>query len=264
MNFVSCADLAESIPNGSKIAIFKESSVPVKLGLELIKKKKNRLHIVTVPTGGFLIDLLIGNGCVETIETSGVSLGEYGPAPRFTDALLKRQIKILDSTCPAIYAGLQAAQSGNPFAVIRGLIGSDILKQRRDYKIIKNPFNQQDKIVCVESIKPDFTIFHAEVADQQGNVFYGNRRELELLAHASKKTFVTVERIATNNLLEKKSVASMTLPAFYVSGIAKVPSGARPLELHGLYPPDRSKIREYAKAATTDIGFKNWFSSQFS
>jgi hypothetical protein len=52
-------------------------------------------------------DMLIVAGCVETLETSAVSLGEFGPAPRFTAAVLGKTIRMLDATCPAIYAGVQ-------------------------------------------------------------------------------------------------------------------------------------------------------------
>ena len=80
-------ELAKEIPSGSKIAIFKDSSVPMTLGLNMIKSGITDLEIVTVPTGGLLVDLLIGSGCVTSVETSGVSLGEAGPAPRFTEAI---------------------------------------------------------------------------------------------------------------------------------------------------------------------------------
>ena len=48
----------------------------------------------------------------ETIETSAVSLGEFGPAPRFTAAILGRTIQMKDATCPALHAAMQAAESG--------------------------------------------------------------------------------------------------------------------------------------------------------
>ena len=45
-------ELAKEIPSGSKIAIFKDSSVPMTLGLNMIKSGITDLEIVTVPTGG--------------------------------------------------------------------------------------------------------------------------------------------------------------------------------------------------------------------
>jgi len=41
---------------------------------------------VTLPTSSLQADLLIGADCVAVLETSAVSLGELGSAPRFTAA----------------------------------------------------------------------------------------------------------------------------------------------------------------------------------
>ena len=41
-------------------------------------------------------DMLIGAGCVNEIETAAVTLGEYGQAPRFQDAIENSKIKIKD------------------------------------------------------------------------------------------------------------------------------------------------------------------------
>ena len=49
----------------------------------MIRRGVKNLHLVALPTSSLQADLLIGAGCVETLETSAVSLGEFGPAPRF-------------------------------------------------------------------------------------------------------------------------------------------------------------------------------------
>ena len=60
----------------------------------LIRRGVKRLHLVTLPTSTLQADLLIGAGCIETLETSAVSLGEFGPAPRFTAAILAGTIRM--------------------------------------------------------------------------------------------------------------------------------------------------------------------------
>src|SRR6266581_2059806 len=82
---------------------------------------------LAVPTSSLQADLLIGAGCVETIETSAVSLSEFGPAPRFTAAVTAGTIRVKDATCPALHAAFQAAEKGVPFMPLRGLLGSDVL-----------------------------------------------------------------------------------------------------------------------------------------
>src|SRR6202008_4285792 len=144
------------------------------------------------PTSSLQADLLIGAGCVATLETSAVSLGEFGPAPCFTAALLSGAISIRDATCPALHAQLQATEKGVPFMPLRGLIGSDVLAHRPDWKVIDNPFGNHDPIVLLPALKPDVALFHAPLADRDGNVWIGPQRDLATMAHAAERTVVTV------------------------------------------------------------------------
>src|SRR5256885_11969115 len=70
----------------------------------LIRRGARRLSLVAVPTSGLQADLLIGAGCVASIETAAVGLGEFGPAPRFAAAVRGGEIAVRDTTCPAIHA----------------------------------------------------------------------------------------------------------------------------------------------------------------
>ena len=109
----------------------------------LICRGVKRLHLVTLPTSTLQADLLIGAGCVDTLETSAVSLGEFGPAPRFTAAILAGTIRMMDATCPALHAQFQAAEKGVPFMPLRGLLGSDVLAHRPDWKIDRQSVRQR-------------------------------------------------------------------------------------------------------------------------
>ena len=100
-----------------------------------------------------------------------------------------------DATCPALHAQFQAAEKGVPFMPLRGLLGSDVLAHRPDWKMIDNPFGNDDPIVLLPALKPDVALFHAPMADRAGNVFIGTQRELVTMAHAAAKTVVTVEKI---------------------------------------------------------------------
>src|ERR1051325_4979838 len=58
------------------------------------------LTLIAPPPASRQADLLIGAGCVEAVEAAAVSLGEFGPAPRFTAAITSRAIAMRDSPCP--------------------------------------------------------------------------------------------------------------------------------------------------------------------
>jgi glutaconate CoA-transferase, subunit A len=224
----------------------------------LIRRGLKHLHLVALPTSTLQVDLLIGVGCVETLETSAVSLGEFGPAPRFTAAILAGAIHMRDATCPALHAQFQAAEKGVPFMPLRGLIGSDLMAHRPDWKVIDNPFGNNDPVVLLPALKPDVALFHAPLADRDGNVYIGRERELVTMAHAAVRTIVTVEEVHDTNLLRDPLFAAGTLPCFYIDAVAVEPRGAWPLPLPDRYGIDAAHMSEYARLAATPEGFAQY------
>jgi glutaconate CoA-transferase subunit A len=259
----SLDDALAPIDDGCVLAVPRESSgVPMAATRALIRRGIKRLHLIALPTSTMQADLLIGAGAVETLETSAVSLGEFGLAPRFTQAILKGTIRMRDATCPALHAAFQAAEKGVPFMPLRGLIGSDVLKNRPDWKVIDNPFDDSaegsDPIVLLPAIKPDVALFHAPMADRDGNVWIGRQRELMTMAHAAEKTIVTVEKMFDGNLLADKTLAAGTIPGFYIESVAVAERGCWPLPLPDHYAWDAEHLREYAGLAATEDGFKKY------
>src|SRR3984885_8268234 len=150
---VICSTLQEAIApitDGCLLAVARETSgVAMAATRALIRRGVKRLHLVALPTSTLQADLLIGAGCVETLETSAVSLGEFGPAPRFTAAVQAGKIQMRDATCPALHAQFQAAEKGVPFMPLRGLLDSDVLARRPDWKVLDNLFGKNDPIVLL-------------------------------------------------------------------------------------------------------------------
>jgi glutaconate CoA-transferase subunit A len=262
----SLDDLAARVPDGAKLAVPRDITGPAMAATRaLIRRGVRNLHLVCVPTSGLQADLLIGAGCVATLETSAVTLGEFGPAPRFTAAVKAGSIAILDATCPAIHAGLQAAEKGIPFMPLRGVLGSDLVEHRPDWRVIENPFGGEedgsgegDPILVLPAIRPDVALFHAPRADRFGNVWIGPRRELMTMAHAARETLVTVEEVVEGDLLAEDEAAAGTIPALYVSAIAEAKSGAWPLAFHDAYAADAAELADYVKLARTEAGFAQY------
>jgi glutaconate CoA-transferase, subunit A len=251
----SLDDLVAAVPDGALLAVPKDSSgVAMAATRALVRRAVRNLHLLCVPTGGLHADILIGTGAIAVLETSAVTMGEFGIAPRFTAAIREGTLRMMDATCPAIYAALQAAEKGLPFIPLRGIIGTDILRHRPDWKVIDNPFAQGDKIVALPAIRPDVALFHARSADREGNVFIGKEREVMLMAHAAKNTLVTVEEIVEGNLLDDPARGGAVLPAVYVSRIAVAKRGAWPLALGGIYATDDEAIGRYISLARTPEG----------
>ncbi len=244
------------ITDGCVLAVPREvSGAAMAATRALIRRGVKHLALVALPTSSLQADLLIGAGCVDTIETSAVSLGEFGPAPRFTAAVTSGTIHVKDATCPALHAAFQAAEKGVPFMPLRGLIGSDLLAHRPDWKVVDNPFGNNDPIVLLPALRPDVALFHAPLADREGNIWIGRDRELATMAHAAVKTVVTVEKLHDGNLFDDPVLAAGALGGFYVEAVAVAPKGAWPLALADHYPADGAHIAEYARLAATAEGF---------
>jgi glutaconate CoA-transferase subunit A len=259
---VALEALAARIQPGQSLAIpVDNAGVSMAATAALLESGIGGLHLVCVPTSGMQADLLIGAGAVASLETSAISLGEAGGAPRFGAAVREGAFALTDSTCPAILAGLLAAQKGVPFMPIAGIVGSDLLAVRPDWKVIDSPVGEPGKVVVVPAITPEFALFHAPEADRAGNIRIGRRRELAAMAYAARRTLVTVERIVDRDLLETEDSAAGVLPSLYVEAVAIAERGAWPLPLWDEYDGDVAEIARYAAMARSEAGFRAYLSA---
>lgn len=263
VDHMSVEEIAEAVPNGALMGVPADySGVPMAVTRALIERGASGLHLYCLPLTTMQGDMLIGAGCVAGVEAAAVTMGEYGLAPCFSRAIEGGTIAMRDSTCPALHTQLQAVEKGVPFIPLRGLIGSDIEAHRADWRTIPNPFsNDEDPIVLLPARPLDVTVFHAPYADRMGNVFIGRQRELATLTHASRETYVTVEKIVDCDLFESEATAAGALPAFYINGLAEAPNGAWPVGLTDVYPPDGEAMRDYVRAARTEAGFADYLAT---
>ena len=245
-------DLAAAVPDGALLALPPDYSlVAMEVVRALIRRRAKGLRLLGVPILGMSADLLIGAGCVVEVETSAVSLGEAGLAPRFTEAVERNQIRVRDATCPAVHAGLQASEKGVSFMPVPGIGGSDLVKERKDWV-------RQGEVVLVPAIRPDVALFHARWADEAGNVWIGRRRELATAAHAAKTCLVSFEERRAGDMLEDEILAPGVVSSIYVTATAHAPRGAWPLAMPGIYGVDDTHVSQYAKAARTREGFQRY------
>lgn len=260
---VGLDELIGHIRDGMKLAIPHDfngmySGAALSATRALIRRGVKKLHIVGIPAGGFQADLLIGAGCVATLEAGSVFMSEYGMPPRFMQAFKDGTLNMRDATCPAIHAALQAGEKRIPFIPLRGILGADVVRNRPDWRVIDNPFAKNDPVLLLPAINPDVTLIHAPMADRLGNVWIGRRRELAVAAHASTETLVTVERILDGNLMDDEHLATGTLSNVYVTAVCHQPRGAWPLSFGEFYGEDSAHMREYMDLARTAEGFQRY------
>src|SRR5262249_1513923 len=124
-----------------------------------------------------------------------------------------------------------------------------------DWNPLGSQFGKNAPVVLLPALKPDVALFHAPLADRDGNVYISTQRELVTMAHAAARTIVTVEEIHDTDLLRDPLFAAGTLPGFYVDAVAIERPGAWPLPLPDRYGIDAAHMSEYAQLAATPEGF---------
>lgn len=144
-----------------------------------------------------------------------------------------------------------------PFAPVRGLLGTDYMKIRPDFREIPNPYDVGEHIAIVPALAPDVAVIHGYRGDRWGNVLTSGSVDAKLVAQAARRVVATVEEISEENLA-RTPVTGALVPGIHVSAVVPAPRGAHPTACPGLYEDDRDAIREYMDAARSDTTFRAW------
>ena len=153
---------------------------------------------------------------------------------------------------------VHAGGMGAPFIPVRGLIGSDLLTLREDFRVMEDPFSPGERVAVVPAVRPDVALFHARVADRFGAAITAPRTNDSVVYPAARCVLVTAERIVDGPLPPCAPTEGTFIPSLYVSAVAEAPQGARPTPCHGAYPVDEDAVRAYAKAALDPATWREW------
>ena len=126
-----------------------------------------------------------------------------------------------------------------PFMPTRGIIGTDYLKVRPDFRVMSNPYGVDD-LVVVPAINPRVAVFHAFRADREGNVIADRNQNNWLLAQAAETVIVTV------------------ITSIHVDAVVHAPHGAHPTSCRGYYGADGAHVKEYLRYARAEDSFREY------
>ena len=258
--FIELHELVAPIADGCFLAIPKdESGVAMAATRALIRRGVKDLRLLCAPVCGLQADLLIGAGCVASVECGAITINEIGVGPRFRAAVQAGAIEVRDSTCPAIHAGIQAGEKGLPFVAIRGIIGSDLLAHRDDWRVVDNPL--------ADGRGPR----RGGARDQPGGVPVPRRLGRQIRQRLDRKpprSCPDRSRLAYHpgdgggdprrRPARRRAHGAGTLSSTYVSAVSLAPRGAWPLEMTRRYRTDMAHLREYARLARSDEGFARY------
>ncbi len=115
---------------------------------------------------------------------------------------------------------LQAGASGMGWTPVPGLVGSDLLRVRPDFRVVADPYSGAGQVVLVPALRPEFAIVHARRADERGNLVIGITYDDRLLIQAAQTVIASVERIE-EGAAEHLHGDEQVVPAAFVDVIAR-------------------------------------------
>jgi glutaconate CoA-transferase subunit A len=273
---ITLQQAAEVVRNGSIITFsgFTIWRRPCSFVFELIRQRRNNLHLIEVNSGPHS-EFLIGAGCVSIWESSWIgheTYGKYG-------ANLARRIKnkeIIYEDYSHFEMGFRflAASAGMPFIPTQTALGTDIHNPEYDmlgraglrdgrnpkiptkkYQIIDDTFFKGGPQVLVPAAKADVAVLCVHQAGTEGTVriegqFFADPE----IARAADTTIVVAEEIVPEEYLRREPGLN-TIPGLIVDYIVEAPYGAHPTGMSGLYDADGDFIRNFYMQTRTQEGF---------
>ncbi|MEP7352570.1 MAG: CoA-transferase [Acidobacteriota bacterium] len=231
--------------------------IPYAAGHEIVRQSKRDLTVIRL-TPDVIYDMLIGAGCVKKIIFSWGGNPGVGSLHRLRDAVEKswpQPIEIEEHAHAGMAAAYAAGASNLPFGILRGYIGTDLVKFNKKIKFIECPFTGE-KLAAVPAHRPDVTVIHAQKADRKGNVLMwgvvGVQKEAVL---AAKRNIVTVEEIVDDLQAPPNAVV---LPDWVVGSVCEVPGGAFPSYAQGYYPRNNAFYKAWENIANNRDTFNAW------
>ncbi len=231
--------------------------IPFAAGHELIRQQRKELHLVRM-TPDLIYDQLIGAGSARKLTFSWGGNPGVGSLHRLRDAVENdwpRPIELDEQTHAGMAAAYRAGAARLPFGMLRGYIGTDLVKQNPRIRKVACPYTGEE-IATVPAINPDVTILHAQRADRRGNVaiegIIGAAREAGL---AAAKLLVTVEEIVEEL---PPAMNGIVLPNFTVTAVSHCPGGAWPSYAHGRYARDNDFYLRWDAIARDRDAFTAW------
>lgn len=242
-------DLARMVPNGAKLALPVDyAGVSMVMTRPLIARGLRDLHVVCLPTGGMQPDMLIGAGCVATVETSHIGFGRNARL-----AVEAGGVRVVEHSGTTALDRFRAASLGLPLLPSKIALGTG-----PHVKPVTDPFTGQTWM-AVEAIRPDVALIHAHASDSRGNIQLDAERWHDILpdvmiARSARTVIVSVEQVVSEQAVTSRP-ADTILSSRDVTCVVEAPYGAHPCGCDARYDEDLDHLGHYQQVSETPEGF---------
>lgn len=259
---ITLEEAVKLVPDGSHLfwGGFGFQRPPMAFAHELVRQKKRNLTIYTCGSE-MDIDILSGACVVSRFELAFFAIEGIGLVPNIQRRVREGVIEFEDYSNLAMVLRFLGGALGVPFMPLKSMLGTDILAKSRfrpkKADIIDCPFTGE-KVVLVPSVRPDFSIVHAQRVDKEGNVqIDGIRGEDIEGARAGKKVIVLAEEIVDTELIRSQPDQTV-IPNIYVHHVVECPWGSYPMMVYNYYDYDIEHVRMYYEQCKTEEGWQKY------
>lgn len=249
------------VPDGATVVMSAalEALIPFAAGHEIVRQRKRDLTLVA-PISDMLFDQLIGAGCAARIMAAwvgNVSAGLGHNYRRASEEGVPHRVVTEDNSNFSISLALLAGGMGVPYLPTRSLLGSDILRVNRSFKVEPSPFDGT-RLVLVPALVPDVAILHVQRADAQGHAHaWGNLGICREALLAARHTILVVEEVV-DRAVTASDPNRVLGPAGKVVAVVDEPGGAHPSPVQGYYNRDHEVYHAYHRATRSQEGWESW------
>ena len=255
-------DAVKQIHDGDRVAFggFAVYNKAMALTHEIIRAGLRHLTIVGV-AHSIEVDMLVGAGCVDAVETSYMGLEKFGLAKNFRRAAQAGVLKITHYPELISWDRFRASQEGLSFWPTYLLGGSDIVKYNDKIIPFPDPITGR-QMWAVPAADPDVALIHMWKGDKWGNLQTQPRRmnpqSVDItVSRACKRVIATVEHLVDTEEI-MRSPQSTTVPSFRTLSVTHVPHGSHPTMDLDVVATDELHLQLYADACQTEEGFREY------
>ena len=250
------ASLSEAIslvPDGAVVAIGGHTlrRHPMAAVFEIVRQQKRDLHLLGW-NSALDFDVLVGAGCVRTVETSFVGISGFGLARNYRRAAEAGEIGIREHSEMSALDMFRAGAIGVPFIPSHVLLGTDVPATNERISAVVDPFTGAT-LTAVRAATPDVSLIHAHIADVHGNVqldalHWPDNDADEFIGWAGRTTIVTVEQLVSDEAIRANPERTI-IPRDAVTCVVETPYGAYPCACDSRYTYDLDWIAAYYEAS---------------
>lgn len=231
---------------------------PMALIHEIIRQGRRGLKLQGW-NNGIDMDMLIGAGCVASVETSYIGISAFGLALNFRRACERGGLHVIEHSETTGLDMFRATVMGMSFFPTKTPLGSDLMRTNQHLTEITCPFTGEP-FAAVRAARPDVAIIHAHTTDKYGNVQLDAQRWNDqsadvLIGKAARTTVVSVEQIVSDEEIYRNSLLTV-LPRKFVTAVVEAPYGAHPCGCDARYDYDLEEVEKYYEASKSEGSFK--------